>query len=287
MQSFHMAVTSIRCINAGKCTDKQAGPFVDFFPKSDQGVVSKMLRKSEVQFNDIFWAIWDLILASIGDLSSIIDSHVKRAEDVDTFADMQLSLAKSIDDKGKYKNERRNILCPQILGLVDQLLCVSVYGNQEMLTKRCPESDRVPMFEQAGTRAFAARNQFLAAWKERIRQKGAETSEKAVNGDNEYGSDRGDEEEEEGGSQVSSGMQDEDCLMGRYGAQLIGDIPTLVADGSDEDSDGDASPSAAGAAGAAAPAAARAAAPSVGADGEEPAAHATVSHVSATVRIMC
>ena len=143
------------------------------------------------------------------------------------------------------------------------------------------------MFEQAGTRAFAARNQFLAAWKERIRQKGAETSEKAVNGDNEYGSDRGDEEEEEGGSQVSSGMQDEDCLMGRYGAQLIGDIPTLVADGSDEDSDGDASPSAAGAAGAAARAAARAAAPSVGADGEETAAHATVSHVSATVRIMC
>ena len=278
-----MAVTSIRCINVGKCTDKQAGPFVDFFPKSE-GVVSKMLRKSEVQFNDIFWAIWDLILPSIGDLSSLIDRHVKRAEDVDTFADMQLSIAKSIDEKGKYKNERRNIVCPQILGLVDQLLCVSVYGNQEMLTKRCPESDRVPMFEQAGTRAFAARNQFLAAWKERIRQKGAETSEKAVNGDNEYGSDRGDEEEEEGGSQVSSGMQDEDCLMGRYGAQLIGDIPTLVADGSNEDSDGDASPSAAGAA---APAAARAAAPAVDADGDAPASPATVSHVSGTVRNMC
>ena len=92
-----MAVTSIRCIDVGKCTDKQAGPFVDFFPKSDQGVVSKMLRKSEVQFNDIFWAIWDLILPSIGDLSSLIDRHVKRAEDVDTFADMQLPIEKSKD----------------------------------------------------------------------------------------------------------------------------------------------------------------------------------------------
>ncbi len=81
MQSFHMGVASIRCIDSGKCTDRQAGQYVNFFPDnitSDKGVVSKLLRKSEEQYNAIFWEIWGLILPSIGDLRSIIDQYVKQ-----------------------------------------------------------------------------------------------------------------------------------------------------------------------------------------------------------------
>ena len=74
-------VASIRCIDSGKCTDRQAGQYVNFFPDnitSDKGVVSKLLRKSEEQYNAIFWEIWGLILPSIGDLRSIIDQYVKQ-----------------------------------------------------------------------------------------------------------------------------------------------------------------------------------------------------------------
>ncbi len=58
--SFHLAVTLLRNIDVRVCTNSQAGQYANFFPKDNRSgkfVVLTMLRKSDVQYNAMFWAI--------------------------------------------------------------------------------------------------------------------------------------------------------------------------------------------------------------------------------------
>ena len=236
--SLHLAVTSLRNIDVRVCTNSKDGPHANFFPsdqdmRSGNFVFSKMLRKSDVQFNDIYWAIWDKIHQSIGDLDRIIREEVQDGDGADKFVRKTLRIALSANEEGLNEAEDRRILCPQILGLVDQLLCVACYGNVEMLRDRCPEKDQAGMFEGAGKRAYKARDQFLKAWKEHMFSNGSKKGDTSVNGKSAYDSDDDEEVENEGGSDAQSGMQDEDCLIGRDGAQLtsqlLWQIATIVA----------------------------------------------------------
>ena len=237
--SFHLAVSSLRNIDVRVCTNSKDGPHANFFPsdqdmRSGNFVFSKMLRKSDVQFNDIYWAIWDKIHQSIGDLDRIIREEVQDGDGADKFVKTKtLRIALSANEQGLNEAEDRRILCPQILGLVDQLLCVACYGNVEMLRDRCPEKDQAGMFEGAGKRAYKARDQFLKAWKEHMFSNGSKKGDTSVNGKSAYDSDDDEEVENEGGSDAQSGMQDEDCLIGRDGAQLtsqlLWQIATIVA----------------------------------------------------------
>ena len=215
--SFHLTVTSLRNIDARVCTNSQAGPHVNFFVKdkdirSGDFVVSKLLRKSNVQFNAMYWALWNKILPSLGDVHSIIREDVRDGDGADKFARKTLKIALTADAEGEVDHyENRQILCPQIIGLVDQLLCVSCYGNVEMLKERCPEKDRVPMFEGAGKRAYKVRDQFLEAWKEHMFSNGSKNGEESVNGKSTYESDDDEEDsvsadEDEDGSHARSGM---------------------------------------------------------------------------------
>ena len=163
LAALHLAVTSLRRFDATQCTNKTDGPYCNFFDKD--GIVVTMIRKSPVQFGPIYWDIFFRIRKTMGDFDDLIATHIKQPSDLDTFHKRCYIIPLKWYPDGTFDEKGRSVLHGNIISFVDQLLCVAVYGSLSELYKRVPVEKRERLFDDAPSRAYAAREAFVAGWK--------------------------------------------------------------------------------------------------------------------------